>query len=276
MRIATRGSALALAQARSVADALGRAGVSSELVVVTTSGDRGAQAGAPRDKGRWVDSIEQALLDGRADLAVHSAKDVPAQLAEGTILIGSPPREDPRDALLGELRPGARVGTSSLRRRAQLLARHRDVEVVELRGNVDTRLARLGDGAVDAAILALAGLRRLGRDQGAQPLDFVPAAGQGTLALQARAGTAEIAIADAGTSACLAAERAVVRVLRADCDSAVGAHCVADPAGWRLSAWVGAPDGTAWVSDELAGAEPQALGETVARRLLAAGAGAFL
>ena len=263
MRIATRGSALALAQANWVAERLPG---EHELVTVTTSGDRGA---GPDDKARWVDAVERALLDGEADLAVHSAKDVPAQLAPGTVLLGSPPREDPRDALLGELRAGARVGTSSLRRRAQLLARYDDIDVVELRGNVDTRLRKLAEGEVDAAVLALAGLRRLGRADGAQPLDLVPAAGQGTLALQALDGAPPLPIADPDATACLAAERAVVRVLEADCHSAVGAHCIP---GLRLVAWVGAPDGSAWIRDELEGDDPEALGTAVAERLLSAGA----
>jgi hydroxymethylbilane synthase len=264
VRIATRGSALALAQATWVAQRLPG---EHELVKVTTSGDRGE---GPADKARWVDAIERALLDGEADIAVHSAKDVPAQLSPGTVLLGAPAREDPRDALLGELRPGARVGTSSLRRRAQLLAAHDDIEVVELRGNVDTRLRKLADGEVDAAVLALAGLRRLGREDGARPLDeLVPAAGQGTLAIQARDGAEPLPIADADATACLAAERAVVRVLGADCHSAVGAHCVP---GLRIVAWVGAPDGSAWVRDELEGPDAEALGVAVAERLLSAGA----
>jgi len=270
VRIATRGSALALTQARWVAEQLPG---EHELVTVRTSGDRGE---GPADKARWVDAVERALLDGQADLAVHSAKDVPAELAEGTVLLGSPPREDPRDALLGELRPGARVGTSSLRRRAQLLAAHEDIEIVELRGNVDTRLRKLADGEVDAAVLALAGLRRLGRADGAQPLDLIPAAGQGTLAIQARSGAEELSIADAEATACLTAERALVRVLGADCHSAVGAHArtagTDSPVRLRLVAWVGAPDGSAWVRDELAGDDPEALGVAVAERLLAAGA----
>jgi hydroxymethylbilane synthase len=263
VKIATRASALALAQANWVAQRLPG---EHELVTVTTSGDRGE---GPDDKARWVDAIERALLDGEADLAVHSAKDVPAQLAPGTVLLGSPPREDPRDALVGELRPGARVGTSSLRRRAQLLARHDDIELVELRGNVDTRLRKLAEGEVDAAVLALAGLRRLGRADGAQPLDLVPAAGQGTLALQAREGADELPIADPDATACLAAERAVVRELGADCHSVVGAYCVP---GLRLVAWVGAPDGAEWVRDELEGDDPEALGIAMAARLLIAGA----
>jgi hydroxymethylbilane synthase len=270
VKIATRASALAMTQAQWVADRLPG---EHELVKVTTSGDRGE---GPDDKARWVDAVERALLDGEADLAVHSAKDVPAQLAPGTVLLGSPVREDPRDALLGELRPGARVGTSSLRRRAQLLALHDDIEVVDLRGNVDTRLRKLAEGEVDAAVLAFAGLRRLGRDEGAQPLDLVPAAGQGTLALQARAGAADVPIADADATACLTAERAVVRVLGADCHSAVGAHCTTGEAGLRIVAWVGAPDGSAWVRDELDGDEPEALGIAVAERLLSSGARALL
>ena len=150
-------------------------------MTVTTSGDRGE---GPDDKARWVDAVERALLDGEADLAVHSAKDVPAQLAPGTVLLGSPPREDPRDAMVlgpgGGLchdivsRAGARVGTASLRRRAQLLAARPDLEIVELRGNVDTRLRKVAEGEVDAAVLALAGLRRLGRADGARPLDLIP------------------------------------------------------------------------------------------------------
>ena len=263
MKIATRGSALALAQASWVAERLPG---EHELVMVSTSGDRGE---GPDDKARWVDAVERALLDGAADLAVHSAKDVPAQLAPGTVLLGSPPREDPRDALLGELKPGARVGTSSLRRRAQLLAAHDDIEVVDLRGNVDTRLRKLAEGEVDAAVLAMAGLRRLGRAEGAEALNLVPAAGQGTLALQALEGAAPLPIEDADATACLTAERAVVRVLGADCHSAVGAYC---RPGLHLVAWVGAADGGQWVYDELEGDDPEALGTAVAERLLAAGA----
>jgi hydroxymethylbilane synthase len=267
VKIATRASALALAQASWVAERLPG---EHELVTVTTSGDRGE---GPDDKARWVDAVERALLDGEADLAVHSAKDVPAQLAPGTVLLGSPAREDPRDALVGELRPGARVGTSSLRRRAQLLATYDDIEIVDLRGNVDTRLRKLAEGEVDAAVLAMAGLRRLGRAEGAHALELVPAAGQGTLAIQAREGAQPLPIADPDTTACLTAERAVVRVLGADCHSAVGAYCVP---GLRLVAWVGAADGAEWISDELEGDDPEALGTAMAARLLAAGAGDLL
>ena len=192
MRLATRRSALALAQAELVARELG----GCELVPITTGGDRGAPA---QDKSRWVDELERALLEGRADVAVHSAKDLPGELAEGLEIAGAPGRAAPEDVLCGaagldELAPGARVGTSSIRRIAQLRAAREDLEVTELRGNVDTRLARLADPARDlqAIVLARAGLARLGREQSAgaslDPKRFVPAPGQGTLALEVRAG----------------------------------------------------------------------------------------
>ena len=187
LRLGTRGSALALAQARWVASRLGG---SVEIVEVTTAGDLDRARG---DKSRWTGALESALLAGEIDIAVHSAKDVPGELASGTEIVAVPTREDPRDVVVGELRPGARVGTSSLRRRAQLLAVRPDVEVVELRGNVDTRLRKLAAGEVDALVLAAAGLARLGRsDVVAVPLEgdvFVPAAGQGFLLVQGRAGT---------------------------------------------------------------------------------------
>lgn len=282
MRIGTRGSALALAQARPIADALG-----GELVVITTAGDRQRQAG---DKGRWVGEIERALAEGEIELAVHSAKDVPAELAGGLVLLASPPRADPRDALCGagaldELAPGARLGTSSLRRRAQLLALRPDLEIDDLRGNVDTRLRRLADGDFDAIVLAQAGLERLGRASEGAPLDeLLPAAGQGTLALEARADRPETAaalraagLADEGATAALAAERAVVRRLEADCHTPVAAHAAdLGAAGWRVRGFVGRPDGSAWLRDELLGPDPAALGAELAERLLAAGAAEVL
>ncbi len=279
MRIGTRGSALALAQAGPVAEALG-----GELVVVTTEGDVDRRAG---DKGRWVGALERALLGGDVDLALHSAKDVPAELAEGTELLGAPERADPRDALcgaagLGALPEGARVGTASLRRRAQLLALRPDLDVTDLRGNVDTRLQRLREGDFDAIVLAQAGLARLGREAEGTPLDeLVPAAGQGILALQGRRGDDDAAAAAAAVShpptfATLSCERALVGALGADCDTPVGALAGRDGGRWRVRAFVGAPDGSAWVRDEHEGADPVALGEEVAARLLAAGAAEVL
>jgi hydroxymethylbilane synthase len=208
------------------------------------------------DKARWVDAIEAALTDGRIDLAVHSAKDVPAELAPGMRIAGALVREDARDALVGaasldDLPDGARVGTSSLRRRAELLAVRDDLDVVELRGNVDTRLRKLAAGEVDALVLAAAGLRRLGRaaEIGAllDPAVFVPAPGQGVIAVEG----AEIpdALVDAATDAALAAERHVVHALGATCHTPVGVH----RDGTTIRAFVGRPDGSAWVRDEVGG-----------------------
>lgn len=268
MRIGSRGSALALAQATPVAQALG-----GELVVITTTGDRDRAAG---DKGRWVGELERALLAGEIDVAIHSAKDVPAELADGTELLPSPPRADPRDALCGApslaaLPAGARVGTASLRREAQLRALRPDLDVAELRGNVDTRLRRLADGDFDAIVLAQAGLDRLGRGGEGAPLDeLVPAAGQGILALQVRAGEGPPFAGDDDATWALACERALVRALDADCDTPVGAFA----AGGRVRAFLGRPDGSAWLRDELTAhppADAEALGAEVARRLLASG-----
>jgi len=284
VRIGTRGSALALAQAGQVADALG--GV--ELVPIRTTGDRATRAqAAALDKERWVREIDAALLAGEIDVAVHSAKDVPGHLAGGLEIAATPPRADPRDALCGAasldaLPEGARVGTSSLRRAAQLHARRDDLRVVELRGNVDTRLRRLADGDFDAIVLARAGLQRLGLEERATAVlgedELVPAAGQGTLVLEARAGDDETRerlrpLADAPTMRALTAERALVRALEADCHTPVGAHASPAPGGGLLlRAFVGRPDGGAWVRDELLGDDPEALGARVARRLRAAGA----
>jgi hydroxymethylbilane synthase len=331
MRLGTRASALALAQANLVAHLLaadtGHSAGEIEIVPLTTTGDR--PAGAPArgadasngnsggggsstskteapararvrargaaDKSRWVDAIERALLAGEIDLAVHSAKDLPGESTEGLELLGGPARAPAGDVLCGApeldaLPRGARVGTSSLRRTAQLRAVRADLDVVGLAGNVDTRLRKLSDtrGTLDAIVLARAGLVRLGREGelGAEldPARFVPAPGQGMLALQARAGDTSVreavtGILDGESSACLLAERALARALAADCHTPLGAH--AAPAGCgclRLRAWVGLPDGSAWVADELLGGfyDPDALGARVAERMLVAGAGEIL
>jgi hydroxymethylbilane synthase len=275
VRIGTRGSALALVQARQVADLLGG---EHELVEVVTSGDRGEAAS---DKERWVRELDAALLDGSVDCAVHSAKDVPAGLPEGNVNAAVPPRADPRDALCGAatlaaLAPGARVGTSSLRRSAQVRALREDLAVVALRGNVDTRLRKLEDGDYDAIVLAAAGLERLGRAAAGTPLDeLVPASGQGCLAVTTRAGEESLVaeIDDPVAASALAAERALVRALEADCHTPVGAHAqVLESGALSLRAFVGAVDGSAWVRDELDGADPERLGAAVAQRLLSAGA----
>jgi hydroxymethylbilane synthase len=276
LRVGTRGSALALVQARWVAERL----PGSEIVEITTSGDRARGVG---DKSRWVDAIEAALVAGEIDLAVHSAKDVPGELAEGCELAATPPRAAAHDLLLtaagssddllAALPQGARVGTSSLRRRAQLLAVRPDLEVVELRGNVDTRLRKLDAGEVDAVVLAAAGIERLGVERAGEALAFVPAPGQGTLAIEIRAGDEAVRAAlgnvhDPTTFAALRAERAAVRVLEASCHTPVGIHA----RDGTIRGFVGLPDGSAWVADELAGED----GEELARRMLAAGAGELL
>lgn len=291
IRVGTRGSALAIAQAQWVA---GRLPAQAELVTITTAGDRGANPSSPReggstqqDKSRWVSELELALLDERIDLAVHSAKDVPAQLAEGLELVAIPARADPRDAICGAaslqaLPPGARVGTSSLRRGAQIRALRDDLEVVSVRGNVDTRLRKLATRSFDALVLALAGLLRLGR--GAQVggcLDqLVPAAGQGALALQARPGAlapdALALLTDVDATRCVMAERELVRELGASCDTCVGAHArVIEGEMLELTGWVGLPDGSAWLTDRVKGCA-EGLGLAVAERMLAAGAGELL
>jgi hydroxymethylbilane synthase len=282
LRIGTRGSALALAQTQLVSDLLG----GCDIVTVTTTGDRDASGG---DKSRWVDTIEDALLAGTIDLAVHSAKDLPGELPDGLTLLGAPARAGAEDVLCGTpdldaLAPGARVGTSSIRRAAQLRAARADLEVVAMGGNVDTRLRTLAQGELDAIVLARAGLQRLDREQeiGAvlDPARFVPAPGQGALALEARAADARVheavaTILDADSSACLQAERALASALDASCHTPLGAY--AAPAGCGclgLRAWVGLPDGSAWLADELLGGfyDPAGLGARVAERMTAAGA----
>ncbi len=289
MRIGSRGSALALAQAGFVAELLGGADAGVEVVAVTTSGDRGALVG---DKSRWVKELEAALLAGEIDAAVHSAKDVPAELPGGLALAAAPDRADAHDALCGaasleELPEGARVGTSSLRRAAGLRALRPDLDVVALRGNVDTRLRKLAEGDCAAIVLALAGLERLGRaaEAGCALDALVPAPGQGTLVLETRSDdtatrSALDAIDDPHVAACLAAERALARALGASCHTPLGAHAVlTDDGAMRLRTFLGLPDGSTWLRDELTdplGASPERLGEAVAERMRAAGADELL
>jgi hydroxymethylbilane synthase len=272
IRVGTRGSALALAQATWVGERLG-----SEYELVTISA-----AGPVGDKSRWVSELERALLAGEIDVAVHSAKDVPAELPDGLELVAFPEREDPRDAICGAsslaaLAPGARVGTSSLRRAAQLRAARADFEVVDARGNVDTRLRKLAEGEFDALVLAVAGLNRLGRRPDGVLDELVPAAGQGALAVEARRGQVAVgALVDPDATACVLAERELTRALGASCNTPVGAYArLVDGGELELSAWVGRADGSAWISDRLRGAA-SGLGARVAERLLVAGAAELL
>jgi hydroxymethylbilane synthase len=287
LRVGTRGSALALAQARAVIAELGEP---AELVTITTAGDVDRAHG---DKSRWTGALEAALTDGEIDLAVHSAKDVPGELAPGTEHVATPRRAQPSDVLVGEpsldhVREGARVGTSAARRRAQLLAARPDLEVVELRGNVDTRLRKRAAGEADVLVLAAAGLDRLGRRHEAGgaltgPL-FVPAPGQGVIAVQGRSGSpaatsAAAAVSHAATMACLRAERAAVRELAASCHTPVGVHADLVTDGLRVRGFAGLPDGSAWVVDEIVRAaddDPEAAGAELARRMAAAGAAGIL
>jgi hydroxymethylbilane synthase len=283
LRLGTRGSTLALAQAEAVAAALGGAEV---VPVRTADGEVG-------DKARFVRGVERALLDDEVDLGVHSAKDLPGELADGLAIVGVPGREDPADAYVGaaksvdDVPEGARVGTASLRRRAQLLALRPDLEVTELRGNVDTRLRKLADGEADGIVLAAAGLARLGRSGeiafrfGAD--DMVPAPGQGSLALQARsddsaAAAAAAAITDPQALVELTAERAVVNRLEASCETPVGICARHLDGTLALAGFAGLPDGSEWVRDAIRGDpdQPVAVAEALAERMLAAGAGELL
>ena len=278
IRIATRGSALAKAQAGQVAEALGGA----ELIEVSSDGEVG-------DKARFVRGVERALLAGEAEIGVHSAKDLPAEMPEGLAIAAVPAREDPADVWigggdsLGGVPEGARVGTASLRRRAQLLAARPDLEVSELHGNVDTRLRKLAEGELDAIVLAAAGLRRLGREgetSFAIPAEaMTPAAGQGALVLQARSDDGETlaaaaAVGDETALRELTAERAAVALLEATCATPIGVHARARGNALVVEAFVGLPDGSEWIRDRVEGdaEEPAAAGALLAERLLAAGA----
>jgi len=277
LRLGTRGSTLALRQAGMIAAELGRHGVGVDVVPIRTSGDRLAGSLAEAGgKGLFVKEIEDALLARRVDFAVHSLKDVPAALPPGLALVATPARADPRDVLvsaggvgLAGLAAGARVGTSSLRRRAQLLARRPDAVVVALRGNVDTRLRKLEAGEVDAILLAAAGLSRLGlKPAGTVPLapeDFLPAIGQGALAIEAREDDAAIreilaVLDDPPTAAAVAAERAFLASVGGDCQTPLAAHATVDGQRLGLSALVAEIDGTGTLADSLEGEVTQAAG----------------
>ena len=305
MLIGSRGSQLALWQAHHIADLLRNRGLIVDIEMIRTTGDRlqevtFAQVGS---KGMFTKEIEEALADGRVDLAVHSLKDLPTELPEAFALAATPPRVDPRDvfvsvkyANLAALPQGAKVGTSSQRRRAQLKALRPDLEAVEFRGNVDTRLRKLAEGQVDAILLAAAGLDRLEKTEWVRerldPKDFCPAAGQGSLGIETRKDDAATIAAvafldDVSTRFAVTAERAALAALGGGCQVPIGVHCrpcaeTPERTGdWvEIFAVVAAPDSGAAVrvfhQASRAGSDPVALGQLVAQKLIDAGAGPLL
>ena len=285
VKIGTRGSPLALIQAESVAGALRQLGAQVELVPVRTEGDRRleVQLASIGGKGLFVREIEEMLLAGTLDCAVHSLKDLPAEMPGGLTLAAFPEREDARDVLitrearrLDTLPPGARIGTGSPRRRALALAARSDLVVEPLRGNVETRLRKLESEGLDGVLLAAAGLRRLGITPAhVQPLDadvFVPAIGQGVLAVESRAGDARTAsllsqLDHAPTRACALAERACLARLGASCNSPVAAHATQAGRDLRMTALVASEDGRKVL--RASGTEASEGAESLGRRLAA-------
>ena len=292
LRLGTRGSALAMWQAEWTRTALerGEPGVMAAVVTIRTTGDRItdvplAEVGG---KGLFTKELDEALLDGRIDAAVHSLKDLPFDLPAGLLLAAVCEREDPRDALVSDGRTldrmptGARIGTSSMRRRAQILARFPDVEVMTLRGNVDTRLRKLDDGAYDGIILAAAGLKRLGHagriTEILRPEVMLPAIGQGALAIVCLAADMETRQAvgmldDPDTRAAVTAERAVMARLDGSCRIPIAAYAVTDDVTLRLEGLIASLDGARVVSARSEGprADAGAVGRRLAERLRASG-----
>ncbi|MDG2333632.1 MAG: hydroxymethylbilane synthase [Myxococcota bacterium] len=298
VRVATRGSDLALAQAHYVADRIrSELGYEAELVIVSTTGDRIQNVSLAKigGKGLFIKEIEEALLDDRADVAIHSAKDLPSEIAPGLELVAFPERADPRDALVGKagttgvetLPQGARVGTGSTRRAALLLATRPDLEIVPLRGNVPTRLARLESDDLQAVVLACAGLDRLGLDstisERISPDLLLPAVCQGMLALESRQGDplgedlARLSVPENLVAA--RAERGFLTRLGGDCTVPLAAHCEIQPQGGvRLRGLVSSLSGQEIVRDEIEGPAEEAasLGRLLAERVLGDGGDAIL
>ena len=268
LRIGSRGSRLALTQAELAAGRIRRRGIEIALVPITTAGDRDRTKpfGQIGERGVFVKELEEALLDGRIDVAVHSAKDMTSTDTEGLVVGAYLPREDPRDALCGasEIRPGMRIGTASIRRRAQLLALEPSLSIEPLRGNIDTRLRKRGERGLDAVVLAACGLDRLGLGDEIghrfDPVDLLPEAGQGALALQVRAGEEDLVAesGDAETERRVELERACVAAIGGGCLAPIAAH----HDGEALTALVADPDGR-WV-ERRTGDDPVALASELA------------
>lgn len=294
IRIGSRGSALAVWQAEHVKMRLVTLGHAVEIRVITTTGDRvlDRRLEAVGGKGAFLKEIEEALVAGEVDLAVHSLKDVPTALPAGLRLCAFLERADPRDAFisatgatLAELPAGARIGTTSLRRQAQLRALRPELRLVDLRGNVDTRLRRLREGAYDAILIATAGITRLGR--GAEITEIVapevilPAPGQGAIALECREGDAAVSQAVAplnhlATARSVEAERAFLACLGGGCNVPLGALAETSGEGLRLRGLVAREDGSGMLRAERQGSDPAVLGRALAEDLLARGAGQLL
>ncbi len=286
--IGSRGSQLALWQARHIASALG---VETRIEIIKTTGDKILDVPLAKvgGKGLFTKEIEEALLAGAIDVAVHSLKDVPSETPDGLTLAAFPPREDPRDAVVGrplaELSNGAKIGTSSLRRSAQLRALGRGFITENLRGNVDTRLRKLDEGQYDAIVLAAAGLRRLGwadRIREIIPVETMcPAVGQGALAIETRADGGEAQklagkLDDPATRAAVTAERALLATLGGGCQVPVGGHARVENGSLHLRAIVASPDGSRIIRGELSGADPESIGCTLGAQLLDRGASEIL
>ncbi len=296
LTIASRGSQLALWQAHWVEGRLTDLGHECRVEIIKTTGDKFAAAplaelgAVTGGKGLFTKEIEEALLDGRADLAVHSLKDLPTTLPEGLTLAAIPEREDPRDAVVGrrlaDLRAGDVIGTSSLRRAAQLRRLHPHLRIEAIRGNLDTRLRKLDEGQFAAIVLAAAGLHRLGwADRIAEilpPETMCPAVGQGALAIETRAAgdarNACAALDHAATHAAVAAERAFLRSLGGGCQVPIGAYARFNEDGLQLSGLVIAPDGSALVAGDAEGRvqDAEEIGATLGAELLARGARSLL
>ncbi len=301
LRLGTRGSKLALVQAGLVRDALAAAvpalaGADAiEIVPIRTTGDaiQDRPLSEAGGKGLFVKEIEEALLSQRIDVAVHSMKDMPTAQPPGLVIAAFLPREDARDVLIAgdarriaDLKPGAVVGTSALRRRAQLLHRRPDLQIVNLRGNVDTRLAKRAAGVVEATLLALAGLKRLGMAHVGTPVpedEMLPAVGQGAVCIECRADDAKVrawlaAIDHRPTATCVAAEHAMLVVLDGSCRTPIAGHAILAADGLHLRGLIVKPDGSELIATERRGApaDAEAMGRDAGHELKRRGGPGFL